>query len=80
MRKYCSKLGWKWILGIIGVLGGIAYGLTVLVRAYAKASDMPGICELVLQLIILGFVALVPGILGFALGWGADCVAKKKST
>jgi hypothetical protein len=80
VRNCCSKLRWKWILGIIGVVAGIAYGLAVLVRAYAQAPDMPGICELILQLIILSFFALVPGILGFAIGWGADWVAKKKST
>ena len=80
VRKCCSKLGWKWILGFIGVVAGIAYGLAALVHAYAQAPNMPGICELFVQLIIVGFFALVPGILGFAIGWGADWVAKKKST
>jgi hypothetical protein len=80
VRKCCSKLRWKWILGIIGVVAGIAYGLAVFVRAYALAPGIPGICELVLQIIMVAFVALVLGILGFAVGWGADWVAKKKST
>lgn len=80
VRKCCSKLGWKWILGIMGVVAGIAYGLAALVYAYAQAPGIPGICELVLQIIMVAFVALVLGILGFAVGWGADWVAKKKST
>ena len=80
VRKCYSKLRWKWILGIMGVVAGVAYGVATLVHAYAQAPGMLGICELVLQLIIVGFVGLVPGILGFAIGWGVDLAAKKKST
>ena len=64
----------------MGVGAGAAYGVVALVHAYVQAPGMPGIYELVLQLIIVGFVGLVPGILGFAIGWGVDLAVKKKST
>jgi len=38
VRKCYLKLRWKWILGIMGVVAGVAYGIAALVRAYAQAS------------------------------------------
>ncbi|GAJ24406.1 unnamed protein product, partial [marine sediment metagenome] len=63
-----------------GILRHITVMVVAMVAAYLMGPGRPGAYELIVQLILVAFAGLVPGILGFAIGWGIELVRNKKST
>ena len=64
-------------LAIVGLSIGLVFGVGMLVYTYTQAPGMPGPFEVVFLLVILGFLAAVPGALGFAVGCIIDFLHKK---
>lgn len=79
MEGHDSRLRWKWLLGVIGMLVGLGRGVAGMARVYSQGPGRPGVYELIVQLILVMFAGVVLGIAGFVIGWGIDLVARKKS-
>ena len=67
----------KWILGGAGLLAGIAFGVSVMIRAITQFPSGLGFAELAFFLVIVGFLGIVTGAVGFGVGCIVDLFRKK---
>lgn len=64
----------KWTLGFGGAIAGFVGTVVLMLSLYVYTPGMPGMWELLLQLVIVGFISGTLGVVGFAVGCVIDLV------
>lgn len=62
-----------------GLVLGLLYGIWPIIKAYREFPNFPGMFELAIQLLIVGFFGVVGGVLGFLLSLVVILFQKKGS-
>ena len=60
------------ICGLVGLAVGLVIGLYAVVRAYVEWPGVPGVSEVVVQLVIIAVLGASYGALGYAVGFVAE--------